>query len=180
MRASEQLHLHNTPLHSHSHTFALTHTANRHLHAHICTRTHLLCGRLPKSAPSSAGSQPELDPKTALRTHYWMDLASVYPVLLLGATPGMTVLVGFCSPTRGTRDELNLRSSVTRILCFCLHCLWCVTPRPAPGCIQLCDISCGLQPGLRALCRTSQPRRVGSPLCWRTKCLPPPARLLPK
>eukprot|EP00967_Tisochrysis_lutea_P048289 scaffold58955_cov18-Tisochrysis_lutea.AAC.3 len=56
----------------------------------------VLCNRLPKSAAASAGAQPELDVKTALRTHYWMDLASVYPVVLLDAQPGMTVLVSCC------------------------------------------------------------------------------------
>uniref|UniRef100_A0A7S3VP42 NOL1/NOP2/Sun domain family member 4 n=1 Tax=Dunaliella tertiolecta TaxID=3047 RepID=A0A7S3VP42_DUNTE len=59
---------------------------------------NIKCFRLPKSAAASAGAQPELDVKTALRTHYWMDLASVYPVVLLDAQPGMTVLDAAAAP----------------------------------------------------------------------------------
>ena len=50
--------------------------------------------RAPKSAPPAATGQPALDERSALRTHYFMDLASIYPAMLLGALPGMTVLVG--------------------------------------------------------------------------------------
>ncbi|KAF5837597.1 hypothetical protein DUNSADRAFT_4167 [Dunaliella salina] len=59
---------------------------------------NIKCFRLPQSPVPIAGAQPELDEKTALRTHYWMDLASVYPVVLLDAQPGMTVLDAAAAP----------------------------------------------------------------------------------
>lgn len=41
-----------------------------------------------------SGPPPALHPDKGLLTHYWLDMASVLPVVLLGAAPGHSTLVG--------------------------------------------------------------------------------------